>query len=408
MLYSNKFKSNILCALIHRKLDKKESTKNSLIAGILRNGCKKYPTMREIFNKTESLYGAVFDVVVVKKAEEQILEFYFEFVDDDRREELLTEAASFLKEIVYNPLVSAEGFNQKYFDLEKENLKREIASKINNKSAYARSRLIEIMCAGEPFGVDGDGYLDELEKIDNKELFAHYRNILATSPIEIILMGNFKNPSIDFPTSSGKLELPEAAYKKKEVDFVVEYADVNQEKLFIGARLSPPANRRELYALILYNSILGGGSDSKLFKNIREKAGLCYYIYSAFYRFKSIMIIESGVEEKESERAVELILGEINKIAEGDFTDSDLEKARKSLISNFELMEDSQGRIIDFYVSQKIARDETSIPEIIKIIEEVSREDICAAAKSVYADTIYKLKPRGAKLVGENNKARAV
>jgi predicted Zn-dependent peptidase len=308
-------------------------------------------------------------------------------------------------------LTRESGFNQNYFDLEKENLRKEIASKINNKSAYARSRLIEIMCAGEPFGVDGDGYLDELDKITNEDLFWHYRNILETSPIEVVLMGNFKNPKIDFPTSKGQLDLPVNFYNpKKEPTLIEEFADVNQEKIVIGARMKPP-EISELYAQILYNGILGGGADSKLFKNIRENAGLCYYVFSSVYRFKSIMLIELGVEEKESERAVSLIMDEINKIAESDFTDSDLIKAKRSLLSNFELMEDSQSRTIDFYVSQSIARDETSISEIMKIIEKIDREDIITVGKNVYIDTIYKLKPtktKGGKPVGENNTARAV
>ena len=48
-------------------------------------------------------------------------------------------------------------------------------------------------------------------------------------------------------------------------------------------------------ASVLFASVLGGGANSKLFNEIREEKSLSYYIYAKLDKFKSIMLIASGI-----------------------------------------------------------------------------------------------------------------
>jgi len=53
---------------------------------------------------------------------------------------------------------------------------------------------------------------------------------------------------------------------------------------------------------LVYNSILGGGLHSKLFQNVREKAGLAYYAFSRLEKFKGLMVVSCGIEIKTKTR----------------------------------------------------------------------------------------------------------
>ena len=75
--------------------------------------------------------------------------------------------------------------------------------------------------------------------------------------------------------------------------------------------------------------MLGGGGSSKLFRNIREKAGMCYSIYSRVEKFKSLLMIYAGIDMNRFDEAEALIMNEVNDIKNGNFSDVE---DRKSVV----------------------------------------------------------------------------
>ena len=68
--------------------------------------------------------------------------------------------------------------------------------------------------------------------------------------------------------------------------------DIAQGKLVMGYRCNVDyLDKQKYYSLLLGSKILGGGADSKLFINVREKESLCYTIYSTIQKNKSTMLI---------------------------------------------------------------------------------------------------------------------
>ena len=61
---------------------------------------------------------------------------------------------------------------------------------------------------------------------------------------------------------------------------IKEKLHINQSKLVLGLKIDKMTDFELRYVLSVYSYILGGGPDSKLFKNVREKNSLCYYISS--------------------------------------------------------------------------------------------------------------------------------
>ena len=152
---SDKFKTNSINIFFHDNLSNENATKNALLPAVLKRGCEKFPNYQDISLYLESLYGAAFEYQINKKGERQIIQFYFDIVSDKftlDKSNLFEKAFEFLFEIITKPLISDNAFKQEYVTQEKENLKKFIESRINDKIQYAVDRCFEEMAKDEPYG----------------------------------------------------------------------------------------------------------------------------------------------------------------------------------------------------------------------------------------------------------------
>ncbi len=401
LIETEKFKTTTICMLIRRPLDKKEVTFNSLLPNILSRASKKYDCISKINAKLENMYGTIFNAQIVKMGEEQIIQFYLDILDDIDPN-ILEENFEFLHEIVLNPLEENGSFNEQFLKLEKENLKNRIESRINNKSDYLKLKCVEKMCENEPFSIYGDGYIDDFDKINGKNLYDHYQEILKTSCIEFVVIGKqkedelIKNIKKYFSIKDRKeitiIKLPEIISSKKEKPTIEkEELDIVQGKICMGIRTNIKNTGMEFYNFVIMNEILGGGTNSKLFRNVREKESLCYNIFSFIYRFKSIVMIQCGVDKENFEKTIKLIGNEINNLSNGDVSQDELKNAKIGLLKNFESMKDYPSSIVNFYITQYMLGDKDNIFDVMEKIKKVTKDDVCNCAKKLKIDTIYLL-----------------
>lgn len=399
LIKSDKFKTVSVAMLIRRKLDKSEVTKNALIPRVLKRGSVKYPDLQSIYKKTEEMYGAVFEAAIIKKGEEQIIQFYLELLDES---EALNDGLEFLKEVTLSPLTRENCFIEEFVSGEKEKLKEHIEGRINNKKEFAKLRCLEEMCGGEPFGIYGDGYISDLDNIDHKNLYKHYMELLKSSPIDFIVIGNCDGADLSNKLKelfaverTNIIAIPKAKYEygKQDVRIAGDKQNVQQGKLCVGLRTNVEPDGPDYYALIVANDIYGGGSESKLFNNLREKESLCYYINSFIYRFKSILFVESGIDEKNFDKAVELIMQELKAVKKGKISAKELKKSKISLVKRMKGLLDYPSAIMDFHLGQKMLGDNDSVEQVIEKIEMVAKQDCVKALENIWVDTVYKLLP---------------
>jgi len=186
----------------------------------------------------------------------------------------------------------------------------------------------------------------------------------------------------------------------KQVKKVEEKMDVSQGKLCMGFRTHVEPASEDYYPLVVYNGILGGDVHSKLFMNVREKASLAYYAQSVLEKYKGLMIIMSGIESENRSKAEEIILKQVEAMKQGDFTKEDLEAAQKSLETGLKSMQDSQGGIVDFFLSQHLTESGEDFDSMIEKLKSVTADDVVRVAQNVQLDTIYFLKPDGRRQEG--------
>lgn len=399
LIKTDKFKSNLLSYYFIRPLDREEVTKNSLIPLVLKRGTKDLNTSIEIEKAFEEMYGANFSSTVNKRGERHVGRFSVEWANDKylNDEKLNTKVIDLVNEIIYNPYVENNGFKREYVEQEKVNHSIRIESKINDKRSYAINRCIEEMCRHEDFSIYSLGYVEDIESIDESNLYEQYKKILNTSQIEIFYIGDYDDDLESYLIDKNTVErkdLVEIPREKiissvEQKNMLEDRMDVNQGKVVIGYRAGIPFEDELYTPLLLANDILGGGPNSKLFKNVREKESLAYYVSSSVLKYKSIMLIDAGIEFTDYQKTVDIINDQLEELKKGNFTDNDIDISKKSIKTSLESIGDSIFHISEFFLSQILAKDDKSLEDSIKDFDNVKREEIIKAANKISIDTIY-------------------
>lgn len=400
---TNKFKTNLLAIFLSVPLTRENVTKNALLSAILRRGTNNMPTQEILSKNLEEMYGASFDCGIEKNGDNQTIKFYLESINDEflpQKEELLKRSFDILFDIAFNPLVENGKFKEEYVEGEKQNIKQIIEGKIDNKGSYAMERCIEEMYKNKAYGLYKYGYIEDLENITSEELYNYYIELIKTCKIDIFISGILPENIIETVKQNQNIrKLQERQIKlneeqkdvNKQEKIVEESMDVTQGKLVLG--LDVTSNIENLsYITMCYNTILGGGANSKMFQNVREKASLAYTVGSNYLKRKQNIIIRAGIEIQNYEKALEIIKEQLKDMENGKFNDEDIQNAKNLIISTIENIPEEQDTEISYYFGQELANTNITTEEYKEKIEKVTKEQIVEVAKNVKMNTIYFLK----------------
>lgn len=404
---TDKFKTNLIAIFMTTKLTREDVTKNAVISALLRRGSKTMPSQEEISKEMEAMYGASFDCGLDKTGDNQVLKFYLETINDNflpqKGENMLKTSLEKLLEIVFNPYIEKGSFKPEYVEQEKNNIKQRIEGKIDDKARYSMDRCIEEMYKNEPFGLYKFGLIEDLENMDGKSLYEYYKQLIASCKIDLFVSGNvgeeisqaiIANENIvnlkeRIPNYVVPRELNKQLPAKENV--VTESMEVTQGKLILG--LNVCLDKEDLrYDTLIYNTILGGSANSKMFQNVREKAHLAYVASSTYLRYKNNIFVNCGIEIGNYEKALELIREQIEDMKKGNFTEDDIANAKKGLVASIKAIDDEQDSGITYYFGQELSQSNVSIEDYIHKVEKVTKEDVIQIAEKVGIDTIYFLK----------------
>ncbi len=403
---TEKFKTNLIAIMLTTKLDRENVTKNALIPAVLRRGTKNLTTQEEINKKLEEMYGASLDCGLDKTGDNQVLKFYIETVNDEflpqEAENMLKISLEKIFEFVFNPYLENGCFKKEYVEQEKENIKQIIDGKIDNKARYSLDRCIEEMYKDQPYGLYKYGYVEDMKNINEKNLYEYYQQLINECKIDIFVSGIIDEETeniiknneniIKLKDREPQYNEPEIIAKKSEkVNDVQESMDVTQGKLIIGMDLDIDDDNLR-FDVMIYNSIFGGSANSKLFQNVREKASLAYTASSSYYRFKNNIFINCGIEIKNYEKALEIIKQQIEDMKKGDFTDEEVENAKKGIIASIKTIDDEQDTEITYFFGQELSKSKCNIEQYMQRISEVTKDKVVDVANKVSVNTVYFLK----------------
>ena len=405
-LPARKFKTGLLSAHFLTPLDRGSAAVRALLPAVLRRGTVGSPDMGAISARLDRLYGAELDYTVRKKGECQCVGFVGSFIDDAYAlggEKLLEPVAELMGEMILAPVTRSGRFLPDYVESERDNLADAIRSIRNDKRDWADLRLLQELCTGEAYGVSRLGDEKSVEKTSPQKLYAEYRRLVASAPMELFYCGSAELSRVEDALLNALSALPrqgvapvpvtERHRPRQETRVVREGMDVTQGKLGMGFSCTSDDES----ALLLGNLLFGGSSNSKLFLNVREKLSLCYYASSLYHRQKGLITVSSGVEFADFQPAYEEILSQLQALRQGQLEPWELDAAKGVLRSAYAAMEDSQGRLENFWLGQAIESRSDSPEDLSREMEETSAERIFRAMETVKLDTVYYLERKEAK-----------
>ena len=400
-LPAQRFKTSRMTVQLIAPLQRETAAANALLPAVMRRGTVRYPDMESLSAALDTLYGANIDYTVRKKGERQCVGFAAGFIDDaftPHGEKLLEPVAELLGELLLEPVTQRGRFLSEYVDSEKANLIDAIRGLKNDKRDWADIRLMQEMCAGEPYSVLRLGDEETASRLNNQTLYTHGQALLSGSRVELIYCGSAEEKRVEDAVLAALAALPRGAQTElppvervqapAQPRLVTETMDVTQGKLAMGYRCSSD----DYPAMVLANLIFGGTSNSKLFLNVREKLSLCYYASSAYHRQKRLITVSSGIEFQNYQKAYDEIMAQLAAVQAGRLEDWELEGARSTLLNAYASMGDSQGKLENFYLGQAATGQEDTPELLAEQVRHVTAERIFDAMQTASLDTVYFLK----------------
>ncbi len=398
----SRFKTMRISVTAYLPLKKETASVNALMSLVMTRSCEKYPDFTELSKKLSYLYGASLSSGFSKIGDVQALTFSISGIDDRYAlddDVISKELSDLLCEVIFNPLVKDNAFDAVECEQERRQLIDMIDSEFNEKRIYARNSALELMCEDEAFGIKRYGSRDGVNKASANDLYIAWQNMLKNARFEILYIGD-SDYSTAFEVFNKRfneiartpLELETDVVRKAgSVKYRNEDMELSQSKMILGFRTAVAVPDEETMATRVMCALLGGTAHSKLFCNVREKLSLCYYCSSSYIRQKGIMLIESGVEKENIEKAKEAILGEIKAMQNGDITDEELVATKMSMSNAFVSSYDTVGGINGHYLSQMFDNELLTPQECVDRVNAVTKEDVIRCANMLTLDTVYTL-----------------
>ena len=222
--------------------------------------------------------------------------------------------------------------------------------KAEEKSAASiASRMTRALNFGKNTALGEFETRESIESLTLLDIKNAYKNFITPSRAYLIFSGDitladakkiannyladWKGKTLTFPTIP-----PANNLSQTEVD-VIDLPSAVQAQLFVTNLITNPMTNPDYFALTLTNQILGGGSEGKLFLNLREKHGFTYGSYSSIGsgRFQSLVSSSAQVRTEKVDSAVAEIMGELKNMQNGNFTKEDLDLVKAKYNGSFAL-----------------------------------------------------------------------
>ena len=404
---NNRFNTTSVSFNFYLPMKKETVAANALLPFILTSCSKDYPSFSALNLKLNKLYGARLDSSCEKYGDCQLLRMTISVIDDKfsfDSDSLVKEASELLLNLVFNPSVEENAFLEDDVAREKRKAVEHIKGEIAEKRIYARNRLISEMFAGTPYGIPKCGTVDDVLAVTPKVLYKAWQNMLETAFVRVHVVGAtvpqglFEDIKLKFETVNRHditdCKACKPATPVKKVKTVFEKMDVKQGKIVMGFSSDMFGDDDLSLPLLVMCDIFGGGPYSRLFTNVREKLSLCYYCAASSVRYKGLLMVDSGVEVENADKAIDEILNQLEIMKNGEFTDSEFDSSIKSICDSLNTYYDSQGAL-DLWYALKVNNPNLYSPEdIIEKIKQITKEDVIFAARGVNLHTVYKLLPR--------------
>lgn len=400
LIKTDRFKTITVEIDFRRLVKKDEITKRALLKDILLNSTKRYPTERELIIESENLYDLKLISSSSRMGNYTNLSFKIRFLNEDYTEKNMNKKSiEFLMDIIFNPNIKNDEFNPDIVTKCKKRIAKSIKSLKDNKIKYTISKLLESV-KERPYSYNSYGYIEDLDIIDEKNIYNYYKSMINEDLIDIFVVGNINKDEIkeiiknNFKANTFHKEKKDIVVEEleltKKINVFNEVDEVNQTQLTMLCTMHSITDYERKYVSKIYNEILGGSSSSILFDTVREKKSYAYYINSEQKSYDNILLIYSGIQPGNSEAVIKLVKKALSDMQKGKISKDAINNAKQNMINALKSSLDSPTGIINSYYA-KVLVNSDDIKTRMKKINEVTLDDIINFANKINLHTIYLL-----------------
>lgn len=394
------FKTITVKVFFREEALKENITKRNFLSRIMMLSTNDYQSKVELTKALQNLYAAQVSATNRRLGNYLDTSFSLRVLHDKYTEEgNFKKSLELLNSVILNPKVDNNSFNEKEFSIVYEEYKADLNTLVEDKMTYALIRGME-STSSDVTSYRSIGYLEDLEKITEQNLYDYYKEMIKHNFLDIFVLGNVDEVEI---TNLFREVFNFDTFKKKQINArviepkkistkkVIEKIKAEQDNLVMTLSTLGLTDYERNYPLSLFNTILGGGSESLLFKEVREKNSLAYTISSTPNKLDNLIIIRGGITSNKSEEAIKLIKKILKELANGHISDELLDKAKEYYTSAIDDIIESSFQIIEsYYMMELLGVDDLKTKR--KKMLKVTKEEVVAVAKKTKLNTIYILK----------------
>lgn len=393
---TDKFKTSVISFSMTVPITKDDYAYNLLLSHMLRRGSKRLPSTMLINKRLDELYGSYIEIKSHRIGENISFNITAEVLDNKYIPDgldVMGEVIKIASELIFSPAFLSPDFNTDFFEQEKKLICESIDSEINNTRVYSAKRCAELIQINTSAPSSAE-LRDLISSATQEGLLAHYKMLISSAPLKVFCVSANDTEELKQKIATAfeaypcgkKIDIsPIRKISRDDYVEITEKMPVSQGKLSLAfstdAFASPDSD--ESYTMLMLNEILGGSTTSKLFLNIREKLGICYYCSSTYSMYSGIILISSGFEVKNYSVARKAILKQLEDIKHGKISDSELLAAQKSITNGFRQLYDSPFGLQSFYGNRELFSIYDDIDTSINKLLSVTKESIVKIASTI-------------------------
>ncbi|OGF72049.1 hypothetical protein A3I28_01120 [Candidatus Giovannonibacteria bacterium RIFCSPLOWO2_02_FULL_43_37] len=294
-----------------------------------------------------------------------------------------------VSDILLEPLFKKE-------EIEKERgvILQEIAMYEDNPQRQAYDLFEDLMYGDQPAGWDTAGTPETVNNIKRDDILKYKNSHYHASNAVVAVAGNidpevaFSKVERAFKNMSDGRKITKLKVRERQKNPRVKFKkkDLDQTHLRLGARSYEMYDERR-YALQVLATILGGNCSSYLWREIREKRGLAYYVGASAeeYTDSGYLLATAGVAHENLPKAVKKIVEIMRHLRTKGVSDKEINFAKEYIRGSMALAFETTDEVATFLSSQELFYKKIMAPEdILRKIEAVKRSDIIKVAKDIF------------------------
>ena len=285
-------------------------------------------------------------------------------------------------------------FDEKEMEREKGVIIEEVNMYLDTPTAYLGDLWEKLLYGDQPAGWMVIGEKENILSFNREKVVDYYKSHYSSSNVIVCIAGAVVTSEIEEKIKGyfGKIEKWQEPEKNKvkesqsEPNVLLHYKKTDQTHFCLGVRAFNLFDERK-YALSLLSVILGGNMSSRLFIKVRERNGLAYSIHTSSDNSTDTgyLVTQAGIDHKNLEKSIELILQEYKNLRDKQITEKELQKAKDYLKGTTSLSLDSSDSQASFYAGQELLEKNILTPEDkFKKIDEVTVDDIKKIAEEIF------------------------